>query len=105
MYDLASKTSDKSVVYDNCRLGRFLSGDYRQLDGYMRLLGTAHQLGLLQSVETLNGVVPATEAVFQGEFQFEKIKKGVSTKTAPKVVLKMEETEDYLAAHASELKG
>ena len=105
MYDLASKTADYSVRYDSARIGRMLEGEYQSLDGYMRLLGTAHQLGLLQSVETAHGLVPATEAVFQGEFLFEKLKRGVSTKSAPKVVMKMEETEAYLVAHASELRG
>ena len=102
MYDMAMRGKDMTVVYDFGSF-RLLDGVYKKMEGYMRLLGAVHQLGLLEKVEMENGYVAATEAVLDGALLFARVKRGQSTMSAPAVVLKREETEAHLAKKRAEL--
>ena len=51
MYDVGTRSGDMTVAYDYAAF-RLLEGNYRNSEGYVRLYGAAHQLGLLERVET-----------------------------------------------------
>ena len=106
MYDLAMRSESMTVAYEHAAF-RHLDVNYKFLDGYIRLLGVAHQQGLLEQVETDQGMVPATDAVLQGALsgglQFGKVKRGSSNLSAPRVVMKAAETEEYLKRKLGEV--
>ena len=51
MYDVGTRSGDMAVAYDYAAF-RLLEGNYHNSGRFVRLYGAAHQLGLLERVDT-----------------------------------------------------